>query len=88
MAPESRPETQEPLGEVPEPPRTSRLYRHVENIPALMAGPVTKSLGKEAGVLAINSRRVTSLAPDKSVTKTGPGLLGTGDRVTLKRGKT
>ena len=53
----------------------------------LTAGPVTKSLGKEAGVLSTNSRRVTSLAPDKSVTKTGPGLLGTRDRVTLKRGR-
>lgn len=31
VAPECRPETQEPLGEVPEPPRISPLYRHMEN---------------------------------------------------------
>ena len=53
---------------------------------ALTAEPVTKSPGKGGGGPSINSRNVTSLAPDKSVTETDPGLLVTGDPVTLKRG--
>lgn len=43
-------------------------------------------LRKEGRGLCINSRRVTSLAPGTSVTETDPGLLVTGDEVTLKKG--